>query len=172
MVKPADIFEKIWVADVVYLSWEVMRYRKLKTSLIEATQQQALDKVLRPLIYGNLDRQPPDGDSLRGLTMSELLAQNYVLKDEAAVKQVDHLLKTAGLTSDAITAEAFAMRGADLERIEHVIATAERRRNATIQHIESRREYFAERLRHAATQIEATGLRVIEDKSSNARKAA
>ena len=36
MVKPADFIEKIWVADVVQLSWEVIRYRNLTTELIGA----------------------------------------------------------------------------------------------------------------------------------------
>ena len=36
-VKPADIFEEIWVRDIVDLVWEVLRLRWLKANLMTAT---------------------------------------------------------------------------------------------------------------------------------------
>src|SRR5262245_11722315 len=34
-IKPKDIIEWLWLKDVVDLSWEILRLRKLKISLIE-----------------------------------------------------------------------------------------------------------------------------------------
>jgi hypothetical protein len=34
-VKPRDIFEKIWVADIVHLTWEIFRWRRLQPRLIQ-----------------------------------------------------------------------------------------------------------------------------------------
>ena len=36
-VKPVDIIEEMFVADVVFWQWDILRYRRLKTSLISAT---------------------------------------------------------------------------------------------------------------------------------------
>ena len=36
-VKPTDIFEEIWVGDIVDLVWEAVRLRRLKASLMTAT---------------------------------------------------------------------------------------------------------------------------------------
>ena len=158
--------------DVVHLSWEVIRYRNLTTELIGATQQQALERVLRMLIYGNLERQPPDGDPFLLMNRSQKLAHEYVLKIEDAAEEVEDLLKTAGLTMESVQAEAFAMRSTDIELLQRLSASAEYRRNSAIQQIERRRSYFAERLRTAVNQIEDAEFRVIEHKSADQRKAA
>ena len=34
-VKPKDILEKIWIRDTVDLTWEVFRWRRLMTNLLE-----------------------------------------------------------------------------------------------------------------------------------------
>jgi hypothetical protein len=34
-VKPRDIFEEIWVADIVHLTWEILRWRRLQPRLIQ-----------------------------------------------------------------------------------------------------------------------------------------
>ena len=35
-VKPKDILEKIWIRDAVDLTWEVLRWRRLTTNLLES----------------------------------------------------------------------------------------------------------------------------------------
>ena len=46
-VKPVDIIDEIFVADVVSLQWEVLRWRRLKPSLIQAGALAALKQFLR-----------------------------------------------------------------------------------------------------------------------------
>jgi hypothetical protein len=36
-VKPADILEEIWICDIADLTWEVLRLRRLKAVLIDAS---------------------------------------------------------------------------------------------------------------------------------------
>ena len=36
VVKPVDIIDEMFIADVVFLEWEVLRWRRLKSSLIRA----------------------------------------------------------------------------------------------------------------------------------------
>jgi hypothetical protein len=47
-VKPADIFEEMWVGDIVGLEWDILRYRRLKARLMDATSHQGLRAVLEP----------------------------------------------------------------------------------------------------------------------------
>ena len=45
-VKPLDIFEEIFVADIINLEWEIWRWRRLKWSLIRARGLAALERFL------------------------------------------------------------------------------------------------------------------------------
>ena len=46
-VNPIDTVDEMFVADVVALEWEVLRWRRLKSSLIRVYQIEALEKFLR-----------------------------------------------------------------------------------------------------------------------------
>src|SRR5215470_6729238 len=56
-VKPADIFEEIWVRDIVDLVWEALRLRRLKANLMTAMAYRGLEQILKPLV-GFLEAQP------------------------------------------------------------------------------------------------------------------
>jgi hypothetical protein len=46
-VKPVDIIDDMFIADVAALEWEVLRWRRLKTSLIRVRELDALERFLR-----------------------------------------------------------------------------------------------------------------------------
>ena len=46
-VNPIDTVDEMFVADVVALEWEVLRWRRQKSSLIRGYQIEALEKFLR-----------------------------------------------------------------------------------------------------------------------------
>jgi hypothetical protein len=48
-VKPTDIFEEIWVGDIVDLVWEAGRLRRLKASLMTATAHKGLEEIFSHL---------------------------------------------------------------------------------------------------------------------------
>jgi hypothetical protein len=87
-VIPAYIFEDIWVQDITDLYWEVLRLRRLKVNLMTATAYNGLGTVLEPLLDEGV---------------SELVA-NWARRIPRAVKRVDGLLASVGLTKDAIMA--------------------------------------------------------------------
>ena len=45
-VKPVDIIDELYVADVVSLEWEIMRWRRLKFSLLQASVHDELEELL------------------------------------------------------------------------------------------------------------------------------
>jgi hypothetical protein len=156
-VKPADIFEEIWVRDIVDLVWEALRLRRLKANLMTATAYRGLEQILKPLV---------------GCLEEEHLAKAWAARDQNAIKRVDKLLASAGLTMDAVMAQTLSISLDDIERIDRMIATAEVRRNAILREVDRHRTTWGQELRRAAQQAEEAGFKLIEAQSDKTKTAA
>jgi hypothetical protein len=146
-VMPTDIFEDIWVRDVVDLTIEVLRLRRLKASLMTANAYKGLSETLAPIV---------------GCVQAETLAEGWAARKSDVVEEVNKTLTSAGLTTDSILAQTFSLKVNDIERIEHMMALAEARRNATLREIDRHRQTLGQKLRRAAQQLEDGQFRVIE----------
>jgi hypothetical protein len=124
-MKPEDIFVELWARDIANLDWGVSRLRRLQASLMTATAYEGLQKVLEPLVE-------PYRDQVH-------LARAWAARDKAAIKRVDELLASAGLTMDAVKAQTFCTYLDEFERIERMIASAEARRDAILHEVELHR---------------------------------
>jgi hypothetical protein len=156
-VKPADIFEEIWVRDLVDLVWEAIRLRRLKASLMTATAYRGLEQILKPLV---------------GFLEEEGLAKAWAARDQSAIKRVDKLLASAGLTMDAVVAQTLSISLDEIERIDRMIATAEVRRNAILREADRHRTTWGQELRRAAQQAEDAEFKLIEAQSDKTKTAA
>ena len=161
-VCPSDIFEEIWICDLVAHQWDVMRLRRFIDGLIVVSQQEALEKIVYQL---------RSTDDVFSAEASKALALKFTLKDVDAVKEVNELLKAADLTWDVVWARTVALNIDDIERIDRMIKTSEKRRNKTLCHIESHRKSFGPALRAVVKDIEDAEFRVIEP-AVETRKAA
>jgi len=150
-VTPADIFKKIWVRDIVDLTLEVFRLRRLTANLIKANEYQGLRETLAPLV----DR-----------SQAETLAEGWAARKSDVIEEVNKTLTSAGLTNDTILAQTFSLKVNDIERIQNMIALAEARRNATLREIDRHRQTLGQKLRRAAQQLEDGEFRVIEHTTS------
>jgi hypothetical protein len=150
-VTPADIFENIWVRDVVDLTLEVFRLRRLTANLIKANAYKGLSETLAPLV---------------GWSQAETLAEGWAARKSDVVEEVNKTLTSAGLSTDSILAQTFCLKVNDIERIQHMMALAEARRNATLREIDRHRQTLGQKLRRAAQQLEAGQFRVIEHTTS------
>jgi hypothetical protein len=146
-VQPADIFERNSVRHMTDLLLEVRRYRRIITRLIDVSDQQGLEQVLGRLLKGENYTSAP----LR----AKDLARRYALKEAAAVAEVDGLLASAGLSLDAVKAEAAALRTSEIERLNRLVMTAAARVNSTLRELERRRADLAKRPRRALQRVEA-----------------
>ena len=124
-INPADIFEELWVRDIVNGDWQVSRLRRLQASLMRATAYEGLQKVLEPLVEPYRDQAD--------------LVRAWAARDKAAIKRVDELLASAGLTMDAVMAQTLCTYLDEFERIERMIASAEARRGAILYEVELHR---------------------------------
>jgi|SRR5215831_1083401 len=158
-VKPADIFEEIWARDFIDKEWDVLRYRRHLASLMTATAYEGLQKILEPLRASHL--------------VQVNLARSWASRDKAAIKKVDELLASAGLTMDAVMAQAFCAHLDECERIDRMIASAEARRDDALHEIELHRASWGQELRRVTQEVEKSlEMEVIEDKSGKTRTAA
>ena len=55
-VNPVDVLEEMFVADIVFLQWQILRYHRLQLSLISATGNKELERLLRKLLDYDLFR--------------------------------------------------------------------------------------------------------------------
>jgi hypothetical protein len=142
-IKPADPFEEIWARDMIDVTWEVFRLRRLKANLMAVAAPDGMTDILRGL----------------GETQPNSLARRWAAREPTAIGDVNERLAAAGLGTDAVMAAALAARIEAFERIERMLAAAEARRAGALQQLESRRDATAARLRNAAHAIE----RQVED---------
>jgi hypothetical protein len=105
-VKPVDVIEEMFIADVVSLEWEVLRWRRLKTSLIRLRGLAALEAFLREhlndALYSDLvaERlteilQDEDdlfraSDDVFQASDAQKLAHQYVRNEPNAVDRVEN----------------------------------------------------------------------------------
>src|SRR5262245_20486957 len=149
-VNPADILEDIWVRDIVDLVWEAWRLRRLKAALMATNAHEGLSAALDPLM---------DWDE------KEALVADWTARDPEAMKRVDEILESAGLTMDSVMAQSLSIKLDDIERIDRMTALAEARRYAILQEIDGHRENLSQKLRRAVQQVENGQFRLIEDTS-------
>jgi hypothetical protein len=148
-VKPADILEHIWVRDVIDISWEIVRWRRLGANLMQAHAYRGMGETLLPLV---------------GVLKAQSLAEAWAARKPDAVEEINAALAAAGLSMEMVMAHTLSLKLDEFERISRMVAVAEARRSAALQEIERHRETLGKKLRQAVQELENGGqLRVIEN---------
>ena len=150
-VKPADILEHIWVRDVIDISWEVLRLRRLRANLMQAHAYRGMKETLLPLV---------------GVLKAQTLAEAWAARKPAAVEEINETLASAGLNMETVMANTLSFKLDEFERIDRMVTVAEVRRSAALHEIKRHRETLGKKLRQAVQDLENGGqLRVIENRS-------
>jgi hypothetical protein len=93
---------------------------------------------------------------------AEELVQEYARGGPDAVTLVHELLSRAGVSMDALVADALTEKLEVIERIDRLATIAESRRNFILREIGRRRAPLAEKLRRGVQEIEDAEFKVIE----------
>jgi hypothetical protein len=128
-IEPKNSMERIWVRDIADLTWEILRYRRLKVAITCFGREGVTDSVMRRLVEEDVGF--PKSERRQNKRYQEIYKENQEL----------------------IRAELFVSRLDDLERVERLLASAESRRNATLREIEFHRALAAARLRKASDEF-------------------
>ena len=155
-VKPTNIIEDIWVREVVDLTWEALRLRRLKTAHLTASAHIGLEVVLKPLVDEGLVE----------------LVEAWARGEPQAIQRVKGILNSANLTMDAVIAQTVLEQIERLERMERMLATVEGRRNATLREIERYRATRTDALRPNVDEGDNRKLQIIDVKPDQAKNVA
>jgi hypothetical protein len=149
-IAPSDAIERMWVRDVVDLTWEIFRWRRVKTELIASAVPIALRKILAPL-----------ADAEEHSEWMDVLVKLWISQKPSGIKRVNKLLASASLTFNAVIAEAAKNHLDEIERVERLAAIAEGRRDAFLRELDRRRA-FAQALRNKVREVEDVEFKTIE----------
>ena len=141
-IKPRGIVERMYVADIAFLTWEILRFRRCRAVLINLKFRDALKKVLR----GLSDTGSEIYDGVEGLS-------HDWFTDSDARKQVLQVLEQFHLDESVIEAEAIRESADDLELLDRLLASLESRRNKALRCIAEYRGGFAKQLRASSNRI-------------------
>ena len=108
-VRPVDIIDHIFISDIATLEWEVLRWRRLKVSMLRGLGLAALEAFLRAKLddhlcvdrFVSLLREFPEGKNLPE-DQAQTLARECARNEPAAVDKVNKILKPTSLDVDDI----------------------------------------------------------------------
>jgi hypothetical protein len=160
-IKPRGIIERIYVADIAALVWEILRLRRCKTVIVNTAFKTAVASVVRRV--SSLPLWPKT-------EWVDDLANDWFLKPKAR-KEVSKLLEESHLDESAIEAEAIRSVFSDFEMLDRMLTLLESRRNKALRSIEDYQDRFARKVREVSDQV-LEGNPVIQLENRSAQKSA
>jgi hypothetical protein len=136
-VEPQDVIEWLWVKDVVDLSWEILRLRRLKITLVEIDRGDRNASI-------EWQREHPDApymDFRSGVPIPGDPADTEARKNQPL------------LDTETDSAELLFRHIEEYEHIEKLLTSAELRRDRILREIELRRDHMGRRLRAASNEM-------------------
>ena len=133
-VVPQDIIEWLWIKDVVDLSWEILRLRRLKIDLVEIDRENQNARIEE-------HAGEPHFDDFSGTSTPRTPEEIEDRKNERFVDTEDY------------SAELLFEHIEKYERIEKLLTSAELGRDRILREIELRRDHMGQRLRAASNEI-------------------
>jgi hypothetical protein len=134
-IRPAGIIERMYVEEVVDLSWQILRSKRCKAGVINLAFHDASADILGRLMQAGED-----------------VARDWISYPEIA-KQVETGLATYKLDGSVIIAEAIRKSSYALEGIETLVASLETRRDKALLHIAHYRCELGAMLRKASDHL-------------------
>ena len=145
---PRDAIEEFLVRDVVDLTWEIFRLRRMKAGLLRASLGPGVRAVL-----GSVGYPYPQAGAL---------SEKFAAGDESARQKVDSILTKAGLTIQEATAKTLDSKLDSFERLDRMLASAEARRNNALREIDRHRDALGGGVRRSIEEIEDGDFRDVE----------
>jgi hypothetical protein len=134
-VGPQTNIEWLWTLDLVELSWEIIRYRRLKQKVLETHREAAIQSILQRL----------DGEGMPSEAAGKVYMQtkrNAVewRCDPGAAAEIEARLARHGVDLASITTEAFVQARDVFDMFDGLMQTAQSRRLTLLREINLRRE--------------------------------
>ena len=150
--KPRDAIEEFLVRDVIDLTWEIFRLRRVKGGILKASMSAGVGEILKGLGHG------PESAPF----YARRLGEKWAAGDKDARKEVEAALAKAGLTIDEATAKTLERKLDSFERLDRMLASAEARRNNALREIDRHRDALGGGVRRSIEEIEDAEFRDVE----------
>jgi hypothetical protein len=108
-------------------------------------------------------------EDARGRKARELMEQ-YERREPKALRLIHKILTGAGISMDALRADALTKQLDNIERIDRLATIAENRRNASLREIDRHRAVLGETLRRSVQEIEDAEFKMIETTPAKGKK--
>jgi hypothetical protein len=148
---PRDAIEEFLIRDVIDLTWEILRLRRLKSGILKGSMSAGIGEILNGLGHG----------SESGLFYARKLGEKWAAGDKDARKEVEAALAKAGLTIDEAMAKTLEKKLDSIERLDRMLASAEARRNNALREIDRHRGALGG-VRRSIEEIEDAEFRDVE----------
>ena len=144
-IRPRGIIERLYVADIAALVWEILRLRRCKVAIVNTAFKEALSKI----VYRLADEPEPVTPESEWY---ETTLDDWFSKPKAR-KAVQKLLAEFGLDEAAIEAEAIRSVFSELEVLDRMLTLLESRRNKALRSIADYRDGFAKQVREVSNRV-------------------
>ncbi len=136
-IQPQTNIEWLWTLDLIELSWEILRYRRLKNRILDTHRVAAIDAILRRL----------DGEGMpaEAMAMVQMQAKRTAAEwrdDPEAAIDIEARLYRSGFDNIGINAEVFIQAQESFEMFDQLILLAQNRRIGLLREISVRREFL------------------------------
>jgi hypothetical protein len=134
---PETNIEWLWTLDLVELSWEILRYRRLKMRVLDAHRAAAIGVILQQL----------DGEGMPAevMPMVRVQARRTATEwrdDPAAAAEIEARLGRSGFDQIDINAEAYVQARELFDMFDQLMHAAQHRRIGLLREIGNRREFL------------------------------
>jgi hypothetical protein len=146
--QPRDAIEDLLTRDVIDLSWEVLRLRRLKARLLRGATSSGISSVMYRLGYEE--------------ESAEELAANWAAGKKAAQNEVARALRKAQLTMEDVMAETLEGKIDSFERFDRLLVSLEARRNNALREIDRHRAALGAAVRQAIDEVQDAEFRDVD----------
>jgi hypothetical protein len=122
-IRPETNIEWLWTLDLIELSWEILRYRRLKKRILDAHRVAAIEAILQRLDGEGM----PSAAMPMVLTRARRAAAEWRDDREAAV-EIEARLDRGGFDAIDINAEVFVQARELFDMFDQLMIAAQRRR--------------------------------------------
>ena len=157
VAQPRDAIEELLTRDVIDLSWEILRLRRLKAGLLRASIGGGVGREMGSLGYN--DR--------KGFSYSREVGARWAAGEKGAQDEVACALQKAQLSIEDVMTETLESKIDSFERFDRMLASSEARRNNALREIDRHREALGAATRHAIDEIEDAQFRDVETGAVN-----
>jgi hypothetical protein len=141
-LQPRSIIERIYVADIATIVWEISRLRRCKVAIVNMAFKDALSNLLYRLV----------GHDPAHRQIIEKAPGDWFLNRKVR-SEVSGLLENFHLDQSAIEAEAIRSKFSELEMLDRMLTLHEARFNKTLRSIHDYQDNFGSRVRQAANRL-------------------